>query len=111
MTNERDNKAMIQFLEDALEFHWCRRVKTKKENKAPLGQFTTVRHCYEHGFLSGVEYARTPIKIDPKDESTWPPKNGQLLVWYKDRFIGKVEIFNKNASFEEFTHWMPIPKI
>lgn len=35
---------------------------------------------YMAGFLSGLEYARTPIKIDPNDESTWPPRGNRCFV-------------------------------
>jgi hypothetical protein len=51
-------KAAEEFADEALAFHWQVRVKAEQENRAPFGQITTVKDCYVHGFLAGIEYGR-----------------------------------------------------
>jgi hypothetical protein len=61
-------------------------------------------------YLAGAAYARTPIKIDPNDYSTWPPP-GTLLGWFGKEFGGLIEIKKTVGEYVLMTHWLPLPLI
>lgn len=53
-----------EWAEDAFVFHWQARVKAEQENKAPFGQLTTVKTCYEYGYSEGIrEGLRVAITV------------------------------------------------
>lgn len=57
-----DEQKAREFAENAIVLHWQRRVKAEKENRALYGQITTVKDCYEYGFLAGMEAGRASLK-------------------------------------------------
>ena len=65
----------------------------------------------QHIFLAGVIYARTPIKIDPDNEETWPSETDkQYLLWDRERYWTLFDSCHY-TSFDLgiYTHWIPLP--
>lgn len=69
-------------------------------------------------FLAGCLHKGTPMKIDPNDQSTWPPMDVNILCY--NYFRNEWDIDNLNYCLEAgagfFTyygvsHWLPLPEV
>lgn len=71
MTSDEIKLKAKEFADDSLVNHWQARVKAEKDNSAPWGQITTVKDCYEYGYLGGYTQGRA-------DAWRWIPVSERL---------------------------------
>lgn len=67
-------------------------------------------------FLAGHSHALTPRKIDPNDESTWPPREANYHLLLSNLGTASLwQIWGDSVELwvdiqrGEFTHWLPLP--
>lgn len=62
-------------------------------------------------FFAGLQYARTPVKIDRDRPETWPPRDRSQVLIYSDGhfFIQSYKEFHEPSGWDEY--WLPIPPL
>ncbi len=92
MTPEQQARELLRadaeaFANDAMINHWQVRVRAEQTNKTPFGQITTVKDCYEYGFLAGHAAG-----VQAERERIWAEIQSKLEMCADSWRIGELDL-------------------